>query len=805
MALTTNNLSNGGKTTHYQFQWETLAGAIEPARTNAVLAACEGDFSRMSGWFANIALDVDFPIPVNVTQNAGGASWSLSGRALTVTINPGAGVASVVRYLIVSEMVEQFMRAQGKGWFGAGTEGSQGEGLSRFLAARFLALNGLGTPPGGFDNSNAWLRSARADFVNKIKDTDDGPDDFTGCSLLFIYYLFSQLGFSIEQIVGAAAGTLGGVYRNLTGTSIDPFPHFKQLVDSYFPGTATITGADLDNPFPLKDVLSTPAEIVWHNNGTNETQIWFYDGHRVVQRGTVLGEDGNPALVGPPWHIVGAADFSTNGKKDILWHNSSTNETQIWFMDHQTVIGRATVLGEDGNPALVGPPWHIVGAADFSGDGKADILWHNSATNETQIWFMDHQTVIGRATVLGEDGNPALVGPPWHIVGAADFSGDGKADILWHNSATNETQIWFMDHQTVIGRATVLGEDGNPALVGPPWHIVGAADFSGDGKADILWHNSATNETQIWFMDHQTVIGRATVLGEDLKAAFVGPPWHIVGAGHLYVDASSDILWHNSQTNDTQFWFMNGPQIRGRNGVVDEQGNVIQVGDPWHIAGVTGLADETAILWHNSQTNDTQFWFMNGPQIRGRNGVVDEQGNVIQVGDPWHIAGVTGLADETAILWHNSQTNDTQFWFMNGPQIRGRNGVVDEQGNVIQVGDPWHIAGVTGLADETAILWHNSQTNDTQFWFMNGPQIRGRNGVVDEQGNVIQVGDPWHIAGVTGLADETAILWHNSQTNDTQFWFMNGPQIRGRNGVVDEQGNVIQVGDPWHIAGTEGV
>ncbi|MDP8960727.1 MAG: hypothetical protein M3N32_03795 [Actinomycetota bacterium] len=44
--------------------------------------------------------------------------------------------------------------------------------------------------------------------------------------------------------------------------------------------------------------------IVWHNSQTNETQIWFMDGHRLTGRGTVLGEMGEPAFVGLPWSIV---------------------------------------------------------------------------------------------------------------------------------------------------------------------------------------------------------------------------------------------------------------------------------------------------------------------------------------------------------------------------------------------------------------------------------------------------------------------------------------------------------------------
>jgi hypothetical protein len=369
--------------------------------------------------------------------------------------------------------------------------------------------------------------------------------------------------------------------------------------------------------------------------------------------------------------------------------------------------------------------------------------------------------------------------------------------------STNETQIWFMNGEHIVRRATVV-DDAGAAFVGPPWRIVGTDDMTKDKRADIVWHNSSTNETQIWFMNGEHIARRATVGSETGAALFVGAPWRIVGTGDVYGDGIIDILWHNSTTNDVQFWFMDGPKIKGRNGVIDENGNIIRVGTPWNIAGVAGLAGESAILWHNSTTNDIQFWFMDSSKIRGRNGVIDEKGNIVRVGAPWNIVGVTGLGGEYAILWHDSTTNDIQFWFMDGPRIKGRNGVIDESGSIIRVGPPWNIAGVSGLASESAILWHNSSTNDMQFWFMDGPKIKGRNGVIDENGSVIRVGTPWNIAGAGGLASESAVLWHNSSTNDMQFWFMDGPKIKGRNGVIDENGSVIRVGTPWSITGTGG-
>lgn len=261
MAQITTGLTNGGLTAHYAFTYDgslqqtaTNPTGPEPARTNAVIAAVEADFTQMTNWFGGTTLSgVTLPAPVAVENAGGGASWSLSSGTLTVDIKPGAaGTSTTIRYLLVAEMVEVFMLKQGIGWFGTGDEGSTGEGLSRFLARQFLDSNGLGAPPAGFDVANQWLSGARPDWVNNNDETDIAPNEKSGCATLFLYYLFTQLGFTVPQIVGAGADTLAEVYRNLTGDTADPFPFFKRLLDTAFPGTSTISGtSNLDNPFPL--------------------------------------------------------------------------------------------------------------------------------------------------------------------------------------------------------------------------------------------------------------------------------------------------------------------------------------------------------------------------------------------------------------------------------------------------------------------------------------------------------------------------------------------------------------------------
>ncbi len=64
-----------------------------------------------------------------------------------------------------------------------------------------------------------------------------------------------------------------------------------------------------------------------------------------------------------------------------------------------------------------------------------------------------------------------------------------ESPIFWHHDDSGETQIWFMNEHQLVRRATVLGEDGQPAFISPPFRIVGVADMDGDGRADIVWHH----------------------------------------------------------------------------------------------------------------------------------------------------------------------------------------------------------------------------------------------------------------------------------------------------------------------------
>ena len=296
MAQTNANLNNpfglgAGVTQHYAITYDdSLSTADGQDRANVLLGACEGDFTWMSNLFGNIGIPFSLPVSLQITPGSyAGAGWGPP-----ITLTPGNGQPAVLlRYLVVSEVTEMMMDQKANGWgysFGDSNEGSKGEALSRFLGFQFLSQNGLPTSilsSGGstFFVSNDWLNSSRADFVNNNPD-DNHPDATTGCTTLFVYYLFTQLQFQIPAIINAGSRFLSGVYTTLTGDPGDPFPFFKRLCDTAFPGTSfNSVGPNLDDPFPI-GILSFWADqntfgrdqvqdIIDHQSGLVSNAFWL--------------------------------------------------------------------------------------------------------------------------------------------------------------------------------------------------------------------------------------------------------------------------------------------------------------------------------------------------------------------------------------------------------------------------------------------------------------------------------------------------------------------------------------------------
>src|SRR3989454_966241 len=161
------------------------------------------------------------------------------------------------------------------------------------------------------------------------------------------------------------------------------------------------------------------------------------------------------------------------------------------------MTGTAILAGEGYLRTVADLNWTIAGVGDFDGDGKADILWRNTSTGENYIYFMD-----GTAIKPGEGFIRTVADQSWKVAGIGDFDGDGRDDILWRNTVTGQNYLYPMD-----GLAIKPAEGYLRTVADLSWQIAGVGDFDGDGKADVLWRNSASGQNYIYPMNGTTILG----------------------------------------------------------------------------------------------------------------------------------------------------------------------------------------------------------------------------------------------------------------------------------------------------------
>lgn len=193
-----------------------------------------------------------------------------------------------------------------------------------------------------------------------------------------------------------------------------------------------------------------------------------------------------------------AIDVNGDGRPDFVLVRPSTQQTAVWYMKDNVVIGSSYA-------PILPAGWNLAGVADIDHDGFADFVLFNPSTLETQIWYL-----LG-LNQYGEASGPTLP-PGWQLITTADFNHDGRLDFVLFNSSNRRTAIWYLDNNVFVA-----GEFG-PTLP-PAWNLIGVADFDGDRNLDYLLFNPSTQQTAIWYLSGTSYVRGAASMGQQSSAA----------------------------------------------------------------------------------------------------------------------------------------------------------------------------------------------------------------------------------------------------------------------------------------------
>ncbi|MFZ1033351.1 MAG: hypothetical protein WAN72_15270 [Candidatus Acidiferrales bacterium] len=312
---------NFGNTTNFQVNstdsfWAGLSSTQQTnvtANANFLLGQVEAAFTTTTGWFATDTskfgtshqqqVVFDQPDGKGAFNNGYGSAIHVDTQSNNATIGTAG---PIVCMLWMAEWAEILMSLT-SGW-NAGD--SSGEGLSHYCALQLFLnghndyynaggnqifvqnwLNGDGTT----NPNTATPNAARSDWVNNtfkgakvggVQVNGDGDPVSYGCALCFIYYLTVQLGFTINEVIANYSANLASCYHAVTGDASDPFPGFLGILEHIFPAgqTATLTGTNPDNPFPIAEVTfysqkntfgkDETQDIINHQGGLISAAFW---------------------------------------------------------------------------------------------------------------------------------------------------------------------------------------------------------------------------------------------------------------------------------------------------------------------------------------------------------------------------------------------------------------------------------------------------------------------------------------------------------------------------------------------------
>jgi hypothetical protein len=222
-------------------------------------------------------------------------------------------------------------------------------------------------------------------------------------------------------------------------------------------------------------------DVLWkHESGW--FAVWV-----LATDGTVTGSFGlsRPTCANCNARPVALLDLDGNGVTDLLWFDSGSGVVSAWLLDDAgNVIGDRSLSWVCGQSGACSSFWRPVGAMDVNDDGRKDLLWQNTSTGEVAGWLLDGD-VTGAVDLSWRCARGGC-SESWTIVGSGDFNGDATDDLLWYGESVGDVSAWLTDGNAGVFGSQLLSIGCEATPINAPlttlsgcaqaWHFVGVVN-----------------------------------------------------------------------------------------------------------------------------------------------------------------------------------------------------------------------------------------------------------------------------------------------------------------------------------------
>lgn len=190
-------------------------------------------------------------------------------------------------------------------------------------------------------------------------------------------------------------------------------------------------------------------------------------------------------------HALAVGNFNANGAEDIVVTGSAGTAFADVLLNQSTTTTIAFLPEQ-----LFGVDFRPFGVctADFNGDGYVDIATSNAAFSTTTV-LLNNPAVVS-PILVGFAGvtyplAPGVISGPGTDITCADFDCDGDIDLAVTCNSTSNVAFGWNNGAGVITTPMYV----EPTPVGD--NDLVAADFNGDGWADVATSNGVSNDVSV--------------------------------------------------------------------------------------------------------------------------------------------------------------------------------------------------------------------------------------------------------------------------------------------------------------------